>query len=68
MAFLSAADLPSAATLLRGFFNFYAKEFDWNGEVLSVRLGERHKIDSERFRNLWGKRKSFHVEDPIEAW
>lgn len=35
--------LPGAdgGAMLAGLFEFYAREFDWEGEVASVRLGRR---------------------------
>lgn len=31
--------------MLRGFFEFYAEVFDWENEVVSVRLGERRDLE-----------------------
>lgn len=31
--------------MVRGFFEFYAESFDWDNEVVSVRLGERRHLE-----------------------
>lgn len=33
--------------MLRGFFQFYAELFDWDNEVVSVRLGERRTLEDD---------------------
>ncbi|CAK9039018.1 unnamed protein product [Durusdinium trenchii] len=57
----------SCAQLLRGFFDFYANEFDWKQDVVSVRLGQRNStIRSRRLIQLKNKRMHLHIEDPID--
>ncbi|CAE8676872.1 unnamed protein product, partial [Polarella glacialis] len=87
---LSAADqdetvemnLEGCGALLRGFFTFYASDFDWQSEVVSVRLGVRGKLSEDPTETrtsycsgLPPKRFPFaesfggylHIEDPIEV-
>lgn len=40
-----APGAKSAATLFKDFVNFYAKEFDWRKEAVSIRLGHRAAPD-----------------------
>jgi hypothetical protein len=56
----------SLSSLLHRFFCFYAYEFDWGTEVVSVRVGRRSgKSDTEHgeMRGLWVAR--LHVADPF---
>lgn len=55
--------------LLLGFFDFFSNSFDWNNEVVSVRVGMRKSIEADCFQSLWGKgrRPGLHVEDPIDS-
>eukprot|EP00747_Dinoflagellata_sp_TGD_P047287 gnl/TRDRNA2_/TRDRNA2_144919_c0_seq1.p1 gnl/TRDRNA2_/TRDRNA2_144919_c0~~gnl/TRDRNA2_/TRDRNA2_144919_c0_seq1.p1 ORF type:complete len:625 (+),score=101.50 gnl/TRDRNA2_/TRDRNA2_144919_c0_seq1:37-1911(+) len=54
--------LPLADVVCR-FFHFYAVEFDWGAEVVSVRLGRR--ASTEGFPKLKARSvQRFHVEDP----
>merc|ERR1711933_31984 len=62
--------------LFCGFFAFYAgtpgpgkqfydAPFNWNEEVVSVRLGRRESCRSEEFRELRGRNDiQLHIEDP----
>jgi DNA polymerase sigma len=67
--------LPCKATpseLLRGFFMFYSREFQWGLEVASIRLGTRHPKDE--FHRLFmsniattgSKHDTIHIEDPFD--
>ncbi|CAE8668183.1 unnamed protein product, partial [Polarella glacialis] len=40
-------NLEGCGALLRGFFTFYASDFDWQSEVVSVRLGVRGKLSED---------------------
>ena len=57
----AAAAAPGRGTLelLPGLFAFYAGEFDWRREVVSVRLGRR----AER---RGGGQEALAIEDPVE--
>jgi len=66
-------DDRSVGELLKGFFFFYAREFGWQSEVVSVRLGSRNDLKSgncfnptflARAENGCG---SLNIEDPIEC-
>ena len=54
---------------MKGFFEFYAREFAWQGEVASVRLGTRARIESGPFspRLRFSKVSVFNIEDPIDV-
>jgi len=61
----------SLGTLLLRFFSFYAHEFDWQKEVVSVRLGTRTQLDDSS--HLFSPRfltkpscGSLNIEDPVE--
>jgi hypothetical protein len=58
--------------LLRGFFSFYATEFSWGNEVVSIRLGQRVSIDTHHFDSLArGKlnpNHAIHIEDPLDTY
>jgi len=61
-------------TLLKGFFSFYAQEFDWRDEVVSVRLGRRTHFLHEGSWNTFDPYflakpncGSLHIEDPVEC-
>lgn len=57
----------TAAELLSCFFYFFAHDFQWGTEVVSVRLGYRAQIGSPEFAALSGHPFSWrlHVEDPF---
>lgn len=53
------------ATLIRGFFNFFARGFKWGEEVVSVRLGKRLSVRDETYCQLKGRYHArLHIEDP----
>merc|ERR1719433_1817736 len=56
----------STPELLSGFFKFYAGDFDWGREVVSVRHGTRQ--DAGCFAQLRARPDgaSLHIEDPFE--
>jgi DNA polymerase sigma len=57
----------SLSNLLCKFFHFYAHDFRWGLEVVSVRLGCRSKADAEAFELLRNRGKvHLHIEDPFE--
>ncbi|CAK0811253.1 unnamed protein product [Prorocentrum cordatum] len=57
------APLPGA---LRQFFAFYAREFEWGREVVSVRLGRRCRAGGPEFTLLPNAADHrLHVEDPF---
>jgi len=61
-------DALNMAGLLTRFFQFFAKDFLWGNEVVSIRLGRRCKAKSTEFELLqhrWKQR--IHVEDPFEV-
>ncbi|CAE7421810.1 TUT4 [Symbiodinium sp. CCMP2592] len=67
--------LRGAGDLLRGFFRFYAEDFDWQSEVVSVRMGSRNNVSSvdhvfhprmPRRPRGGGEDGCLHIEDPIE--
>jgi hypothetical protein len=46
---------------------FYDAPFNWNEEVISVRLGSRDHASCEEFKELRGcKEMQLHIEDPFE--
>jgi hypothetical protein len=66
----------SAELSLRGFCQFYATEFVWGEDVVSVRLGTKEKASASAFKKL--KREypympkeetkyMLHIEDPIDV-
>lgn len=57
----------TGAELLSRFFYFFAHEFQWGEEVVSIRLGYRARIGSPEFAALSGHPFSWrlHVEDPF---
>eukprot|EP00930_Biecheleria_cincta_P037877 TRINITY_DN26027_c0_g1_i4.p1 TRINITY_DN26027_c0_g1~~TRINITY_DN26027_c0_g1_i4.p1 ORF type:complete len:425 (-),score=55.52 TRINITY_DN26027_c0_g1_i4:19-1293(-) len=57
----------SAPDLLARFFVFYAYDFQWGAEVVSVRLGYRAQMGSPELSMLLGQSSSWrlHVEDPF---
>lgn len=58
----------SATEMLHDFFAFYACDFQWGTEVVSVRCGRRQDVDSDQFRELGGRwDKRLHIEDPLEC-
>jgi len=58
----------SATEMLHDFFAFYAWEFRWGTEVVSVRCGRRQDVDSDQFRELGGRwDERLHIEDPLEC-
>eukprot|EP00930_Biecheleria_cincta_P043162 TRINITY_DN29673_c0_g4_i1.p1 TRINITY_DN29673_c0_g4~~TRINITY_DN29673_c0_g4_i1.p1 ORF type:complete len:687 (-),score=126.15 TRINITY_DN29673_c0_g4_i1:105-2165(-) len=53
-------------TLLSRFFHFFANDFHWGGEVVSVRLGTRSYTQSPEFFKLAGTSAwRLHIEDPL---
>lgn len=52
--------------LVRGFFYFFAQEFVWGEEVVSVRVGKRLAVGDAEYGNLRGRfdHARLHVEDP----
>lgn len=58
----------SVAKVVHGFFRFYAEEFAWGHEVVSVRLGRRAPVADAAFCSLKYVRSArLHVEDPIDT-
>lgn len=62
----------SSSDLLRGFFSFYATEFAWGNEVVSIRIGQRVSIDNPTYE-LLGRGKlhpnhAIHIEDPFDLY
>mmetsp|Transcript_69477 Transcript_69477/g.203290 ORF Transcript_69477/g.203290 Transcript_69477/m.203290 type:complete len:529 (-) Transcript_69477:109-1695(-) len=63
----------SLEELMSGWLKFYAEEFDWEHEVVSVRHGKRLGIDHRLFEALPKSTKStnkihqrhLHIEDPV---
>jgi len=52
--------------LLSRFFDFYASDFQWGSEVVSVRLGRRVQVSSPEFYQLQGQAvRRLHIEDPF---
>lgn len=39
------SNTQSISELLRGFFGFYAREYQWGSEVVSIRIGKRYTIN-----------------------
>jgi DNA polymerase sigma len=62
----------SSSDLLRGFFSFYATEFSWGHEVVSIRLGQRVSIDTHQFdalaRGKLNPNHAIHIEDPLDTF
>lgn len=64
------------ARLLEGFWKFYAKEFQWGQEVVSIRTGLRHPVayyhpDLSRFTDrcplsTHEQVECIHIEDPFQ--
>jgi len=57
----------SMADILHGFFRFFAREYRWGSEIVSIRCPERRAADA--WWRLYGKvhpEPGVHVEDPIE--
>lgn len=55
----------SLSFLIEEFFTFFAEQFDWGSEVVSVRLGKRSYATDDDFACLAGRRLNrLHVEDP----
>jgi len=57
----------SMGELLYGFFRFYAREYRWGSEIISIRNPAREAPDG--WWRLYGKihpEDGIHVEDPIE--
>jgi len=58
--------LPLGELLFR-FFMFYAQDFGWGTEVVSVRLGHRLQYGDSFFEGLRGRwHMRLHVEDPYQ--
>lgn len=52
--------------LFAGFITFFATEFHWGSEVVSVRLGKREAAKAPAFEQLPGRLGSrMHIEDPF---
>mmetsp|Transcript_154972 Transcript_154972/g.496682 ORF Transcript_154972/g.496682 Transcript_154972/m.496682 type:complete len:466 (-) Transcript_154972:673-2070(-) len=52
--------------LLRGFFQFFAQDFQWGTEVVSVRTGHRALASEEVYSELRGRFSvRVHIEDPF---
>jgi len=61
-------DALNMAGLLTRFFQFFAKDFLWGKEVVSIRLGHRCDAKSNEFELLQHRWKHrIHVEDPFEV-
>lgn len=57
----------SLGSLICRFFEFYANEFRWGEEVVSVRLGRRELSTATGFQELNGFFNCrLHIEDPLE--
>jgi len=57
----------AASDLLLQFFSFYAREFQWGTEVVSIRLGSRRLVLDPAFEALKGRREErLHIEDPFQ--
>mmetsp|Transcript_54409 Transcript_54409/g.117759 ORF Transcript_54409/g.117759 Transcript_54409/m.117759 type:complete len:415 (-) Transcript_54409:266-1510(-) len=53
-------------TLVYRFFQFYAHDFHWGAEVVSVRLGQRAGAQEPSFERLSGRcAVRLHIEDPF---
>jgi len=77
---LEALNSMSLSGLLRGFFRFYAQDFEWEGEVVSARRGIRRERGGRgfsphlsetvvRLKGKWTKSRllnMLNIEDPIE--
>lgn len=62
------AEKWSLAKLAFGFFKFYAEEYRWGDELVSIRQPDRRTVDT-MFRFVRGKmhpEPGIHVEDPFE--
>ncbi|CAK9030429.1 unnamed protein product [Durusdinium trenchii] len=57
----------SLGAWFQGFFDFYANDFDWKEEVVSVRCGRRLQVEDPSFAALKVDRaKDLQIEDPVE--
>jgi len=66
----SGLGTSSSAALLKGFFAFFSEAFEWETEVVSVRLGRRYSLDSVHLLRLGCmERRSvgLNIEHPIEV-
>jgi terminal uridylyltransferase len=52
--------------LLAGFFKYYAYEFDFKNEVVSIRKSKLTK-EEKKWTNLEEQRNYFCIEDPFEV-
>jgi len=53
--------------LLKSFFRFYAEEFKWGTEVVSVRVGKRQMASEPMFAALRARQaQRIHIEDPVQ--
>ena len=60
--------LSPVSFLLHRFFTFFAWEFEWGMEVVSVRVGQRMRAQHYSFGRLRGRFESrLHIEDPFLA-
>jgi len=58
----------SLPQLLLRFYQFYAHDFRWGSEVISIRFGQRFDSDNSNFEGLRGNRsRRIHVEDPYQS-
>jgi len=57
----------SLPMLIYNFFHFFAHEFDWGAEVVSVRVGKRLSANDATYVELRGRRDAnrIHLEDPF---
>lgn len=57
----------SFPALLQEFFHFYANEFAWGTEVVSIRTGDRRTRQDKCYSALQGTHtERLHIEDPYE--
>lgn len=57
---------PTTELLIR-FFKFYAHQFSWGSEVVSLRFGTRLSRDDRKFEALRGRwAYRLHIEDPYK--
>jgi len=60
--------IPSYETLVFDFFDFYGRRFDWDRDLVSVRLGSTAKRSKAFFNYCPGMETSLWIEDPIEVY
>lgn len=54
----------SVASLFIEFFDFYAREFEWDDEVVSIRIGRRESAHGAEFQALDKQMRRLLIEDP----